>query len=156
MTRAEIEDIRGVAVAKGTLDTLLEAGFVRMRGRRKTPGRPITYGTTPGFLDHFGLDKLSDLPGLDELKGAGLIEGRVAKGFSIPSPRDEDALGQDEDPLEDGAAGEALLAAELGATDGEAAEVEAGGAEAGEVAIDVMEAVATGPLAAKGDQASED
>ena len=156
VTRAEIEDIRGVAVAKGTLDTLLEAGFMRMRGRRKTPGRPITYGTTPGFLDHFGLDKLSDLPGLDELKGAGLIEGRVAKGFSIPSPRDEDALGQDEDPLEDGAAGEALLAAELGATDGEAAEVEAGGAEAGEVAIDVMEAVATGPLAAKGDQASED
>ena len=90
VTRAEIEDIRGVAVAKGTLDALLEAGFVRMRGRRKTPGRPITYGTTPAFLDHFGLDQLSDLPGLDELKGAGLIEGRVTKGFTIPAPRDDD------------------------------------------------------------------
>ncbi|MBV9053082.1 MAG: SMC-Scp complex subunit ScpB [Hyphomicrobiales bacterium] len=101
VTRAEIEDIRGVAVAKGTLDALLEAGFVRMRGRRKTPGRPITYGTTPAFLDHFGLDQLSDLPGLDELKGAGLIEGRVPKGFVIPAPRDDDALRDDEDPLDD-------------------------------------------------------
>jgi len=101
VTRAEIEDIRGVVVAKGTLDALLEAGFVRMRGRRRTPGRPITYGTTPRFLDHFGLDHLSDLPGLDELKGAGLIEGRVPKGFSIPTPRDDDTLGADEDPLED-------------------------------------------------------
>ena len=72
-----------------------------MRGRRRTPGRPITYGTTPRFLDHFGLDHLSDLPGLDELKGAGLIEGRVPKGFSIPTPRDDDTLGADEDPLED-------------------------------------------------------
>jgi segregation and condensation protein B len=101
VTRAEIEDIRGVAVAKGTLDALLEAGFVRMRGRRKTPGRPITYGTTPDFLDHFGLDQLSDLPGLDELKGAGLIEGRVTKGFVIPTPRDDEALREDEDPLEE-------------------------------------------------------
>jgi segregation and condensation protein B len=100
VTRHEIEDIRGVAVAKGTLDTLLEAGFVRMRGRRRTPGRPITYGTTPDFLDHFGLDRLSDLPGLDELKGAGLIEGRVPRGFSIPAPHDDDALGEDEEPLE--------------------------------------------------------
>jgi segregation and condensation protein B len=100
VTRAEIEDIRGVAVAKGTLDTLLEAGFVRMRGRRRTPGRPITYGTTPEFLDHFGLDRLSDLPGLDELKAAGLIEGRALKGFSIPTPRDDDALGEDEEPFE--------------------------------------------------------
>ncbi|SDR40551.1 segregation and condensation protein B [Rhizobiales bacterium GAS191] len=112
VTRAEIEDIRGVAVAKGTLDALLEAGFVRMRGRRKTPGRPITYGTTPSFLDHFGLDKLSDLPGLDELKGAGLIEGRVAKGFSIPTPRDDDALGQDEDPLDGDPLDEEVLAVE--------------------------------------------
>jgi segregation and condensation protein B len=101
VTRADIEDIRGVAVAKGTLDALLEAGFVRMRGRRRTPGRPITYGTTHDFLDHFGLDQLSDLPGLDELKGAGLIEGRVAKGFTIPAPRDDDALRDDEEPLEE-------------------------------------------------------
>jgi segregation and condensation protein B len=100
VTRAEIEDIRGVAVAKGTLDVLLEAGFVRMRGRRKTPGRPITYGTTPDFLDHFGLDRLSDLPGIDELKAAGLVEGRARKGFTIPTPRDDDALADDEEPLE--------------------------------------------------------
>jgi segregation and condensation protein B len=100
VTRAEIEDIRGVAVAKGTLDVLLDAGFVRMRGRRRTPGRPITYGTTPNFLDHFGLDLISDLPGLDELKAAGLVEGRVRKGFTIPLPRDDDALREDEDPLE--------------------------------------------------------
>ena len=103
VTRAEIEDIRGVAVAKGTLDVLLEAGFARMRGRRRTPGRPITYGTTPDFLDHFGLDRLSDLPGLDELKAAGLVEGRARKGFTIPTPRDDDALTEDEDPLETGA-----------------------------------------------------
>jgi segregation and condensation protein B len=99
VTRADIEDIRGVAVARGTLDALLEAGFVRMRGRRRTPGRPITYGTTPSFLDHFGLDRLSDLPGLDELKSAGLIEGRLPKGFSIPAPRDDEALLANEEPL---------------------------------------------------------
>ena len=109
VTRAEIEDIRGVAVAKGTLDVLLEAGFVRMRGRRKTPGRPITYGTTPDFLDHFGLDRLSDLPGIDELKAAGLVEGRARKGFTIPTPRDDDTLAEDEDPLE----AESLEAANL-------------------------------------------
>jgi segregation and condensation protein B len=112
VTRAEIEDIRGVAVAKGTLDALLEAGFVRMRGRRKTPGRPITYGTTPVFLDHFGLDQLADLPGLDELKGAGLIEGRVAKGFVIPSPHDDDALREDEEPLEEAETAELMPLAE--------------------------------------------
>ncbi len=100
VTRAEIEDIRGVAVARGTLDVLLEAGFVRMRGRRRTPGRPITYGTTPDFLNHFGLDRLSDLPGIDELKAAGLVEGRSRKGFTIPTPRDDDALAEDEEPLE--------------------------------------------------------
>ncbi len=65
VTRAEIEEIRGVATAKGTLDILLEAGWVRLRGRRRSPGRPITYGTTPGFLDHFGLDRIDDLPGLE-------------------------------------------------------------------------------------------
>jgi segregation and condensation protein B len=117
VTRAEIEDIRGVAVAKGTLDALLEAGFVRMRGRRKTPGRPITYGTTPDFLDHFGLDRLSDLPGIDELKAAGLIEGRARKGFTIPTPRDDDALADDEDPLDgDVAVDEALPTQEASAS----------------------------------------
>ena len=71
VTRAEIEEIRGVAISKGTLDVLLEAGWVRLRGRRRTPGRPVTFGTTPQFLDHFGLEAIGDLPGLADLKAAG-------------------------------------------------------------------------------------
>ncbi|SFR77968.1 SMC-Scp complex subunit ScpB [Sphingomonas jatrophae] len=74
VSRAEIEAIRGVAVAKGTLDTLIEAGWVRPAGRREVPGRPLTYATTPGFLDHFGLASRRDLPGLDELRAAGLLD----------------------------------------------------------------------------------
>jgi segregation and condensation protein B len=101
VTRAEIEEIRGVATSKGTIDTLLETGWIRLRGRRKAPGRPVTYGTTPGFLEHFGLDAVEDLPGLEELKGAGFIEGRVPSDFSVPVPTDADALREDEDPLED-------------------------------------------------------
>jgi segregation and condensation protein B len=100
VTRAEIEDIRGVAISKGTLDVLLETGWVRLRGRRRAPGRPITYGTTHSFLIHFGLDAITDLPGLEELKGAGLFDGRLPSGFSIPQPSDGDALGADEEPLE--------------------------------------------------------
>jgi segregation and condensation protein B len=100
VTRAEIEEIRGVATAKGTVDVLLEAGFVRMRGRRKTPGRPITFGTTEGFLSHFGLAGVSDLPGLDELKQAGMFDGRVPGGMVVPLPTDDPALRSDEDPLE--------------------------------------------------------
>ena len=99
VTRAEIEDIRGVAMNKGVLDVLLEAGFVRMRGRRRTPGRPVTYGTTLQFLDHFGLEQLRDLPGLDELKGAGLLSTRVPPELQIPMPFDGD-LHPDEDPLD--------------------------------------------------------
>ncbi len=102
VTRAEIEDIRGVTTSKGTLDVLLETGWIRLRGRRKAPGRPVTYGTTEAFLSHFGLDALADLPGLDELKGAGLIEGGVPAGFSVPLPSDDPALRDDEDPLEPG------------------------------------------------------
>jgi segregation and condensation protein B len=101
VTRAEIEEIRGVATAKGTLDILLEAGWVRLRGRRRTPGRPVTYGTTPGFLDHFGLDRIDDLPGLDELKGSGFIEGRLSKDLTVPIPDDDPSLREDEDPLGD-------------------------------------------------------
>ena len=71
VTRAEIEEIRGVTTSKGTLDVLLETGWIRLRGRRKAPGRPVTYGTTEAFMSHFGLDALTDLPGIDELKGAG-------------------------------------------------------------------------------------
>ncbi len=101
VTRAEIEEIRGVATARGTLDILLEAGWVRLRGRRRTPGRPVTYGTTPGFLDHFGLDRIDDLPGLEELKGSGFIEGRLAKELNVPVPDDDPDLRADEDPLGD-------------------------------------------------------
>jgi segregation and condensation protein B len=103
VTRAEIEDIRGVATAKGTLDVLLEASWVRMRGRRKTPGRPITFGTTETFLSHFGLSAVSDLPGLDELKSAGMFDGRLPGGVSIPLPSDDPTLQADEDPLEESA-----------------------------------------------------
>ncbi|MBL8587002.1 MAG: SMC-Scp complex subunit ScpB [Methylobacteriaceae bacterium] len=102
VTRAEVEEIRGVAISKGTMDVLLETGWVRMRGRRRAPGRPITYGTTEAFLLHFGLESIGDLPGLDELKGAGLFDGRLPPGFGVPAPSDDDALSDDEDPLEDG------------------------------------------------------
>ncbi|HYA80052.1 MAG TPA: SMC-Scp complex subunit ScpB, partial [Methylocystis sp.] len=99
-TRAEIEELRGVAISKGTLDVLIETGWVRLRGRRKAPGRPITYGTTEQFLMHFGLEQISDLPGLDELKGAGLFDGRLPKDFRMPQPSDDQALSEDEEPLE--------------------------------------------------------
>ncbi len=101
VTRAEIEEIRGVATSKGTLDTLLESGWIRLRGRRRTPGRPLTYGTTAAFLEQFGLDRVDDLPGLDELKGAGFIEGRLPKGIDLPMPNDDPGLRDDEDPLDD-------------------------------------------------------
>ena len=100
VTRAEIEDIRGVAISKGTLDNLLEIGWVKMRGRRKTPGRPVTYGTTEAFLSHFGLNELTDLPGLQELKAAGLLDANVPPGFDVPMPKLTDALTLDEDPLD--------------------------------------------------------
>ena len=74
VTRAEIEAIRGVALARGTLDRLLEAGWVRPKGRRDTPGRPLNWATTPAFLTHFGLDSLNELPGVDELRAAGLLD----------------------------------------------------------------------------------
>lgn len=100
VTRAEIEEIRGVATARGTLDVLLEAGFVRMRGRRKTPGRPITLGTTEAFLSHFNLAAVGDLPGLDELKQAGMFDGRLPNGMAVPLPTDDPALTSEEDPLD--------------------------------------------------------
>jgi segregation and condensation protein B len=99
-TRAEVEEVRGVATGRGTLDLLMEAGWIRMRGRRRTPGRPVTYGTTEAFLDHFGLESLGDLPGLDELKGAGLLSNRLPPGLQIPLPFDG-PLRDDEDPIDD-------------------------------------------------------
>ncbi len=85
VTRAEIEDIRGVQTSRGTLDVLMEAGWVRFRGPPSQPGRPVTLGTTPRFLDHFGLEEIRDLPGLEELKGAGLLSGRIPPDFRCPS-----------------------------------------------------------------------
>ena len=101
VTRAEIEEIRGVSISKGTLDILLEMGWAKMRGRRRTPGKPLTYGTTQEFLEHFGLASIGDLPGLTELKGAGLLSASVPADFVIPMPRDDDDLGPDEMALED-------------------------------------------------------
>lgn len=106
VTRAEIEDIRGVAASKGTLDVLLEAGWVRMRGRRRTPGRPVTYGTTPDFLDHFTLDSIGDLPGLEELRGAGLLEtvpdpnSPILPGLSGAEKPDEDPMDEADEQAE--------------------------------------------------------
>ncbi|MEJ0025425.1 MAG: SMC-Scp complex subunit ScpB [Rhizomicrobium sp.] len=96
VTRAEIEDIRGVMLSKGTLDVLMEIGWVKIRGRKKTPGRPVTFGTTEAFLVQFGLENVNHLPGVDELKAAGFLEAIPPAGFDVPSPSDE--LGPDEDP----------------------------------------------------------
>ena len=101
VTRAEIEDVRGVAVSKGTLDVLMELGWLRLRGRRRTPGRPVTYGTTTGFLAHFNLETISDLPGREDLKAAGLLDPRLPKDFEMPEPMMVDDLSGDEDPLDD-------------------------------------------------------
>jgi len=112
VTRAEIEEIRGVALSKGTLDVLLEAGWIKPGPRRETPGRPVTWMTTPAFLDHFGLAGLGSLPGVEELKAAGLLDSRPAitalseRGLLAPAAglsggEDEDE-GAEEAPLDDG------------------------------------------------------
>lgn len=126
VTRAEIEEIRGVALSKGTLDVLFEAGWIRPRGRRQTPGRPMLWATTPAFLDHFGLVALDDLPGVEELKAAGLLDarpglasyanraGEEAELFDVGEDLDEqelerralDSLRPDLGPAEDGGGGE--------------------------------------------------
>ena len=99
VTRVEVEEIRGVSTSTGTLDVLLDTGWIRLRGRRRAPGRPVTYGTSEGFLSHFGLDVLTDLPGLDELKGAGLVDATMPADFAVPVPSDDPALRDDEEPL---------------------------------------------------------
>jgi segregation and condensation protein B len=103
VTRAEIEAVRGVQASRGTLDVLLELGLVRMRGRRRTPGRPVTYGTTDAFLEHYGLASLADLPGVAEMKAAGLLSLDLPPDFHMPDPM---GLAPDEDPLEEGEAPE--------------------------------------------------
>ena len=107
VTRAEIEDIRGVALSKGTLDGLMEVGWIKIRGRKRTPGRPVTYGTTDSFLVHFGLESVSHLPGVDELKAAGFLEALPPSGLDVPSPSDE--LAPDEDPYTGEEEGDDLL-----------------------------------------------
>lgn len=101
VTRAEIEDVRGVTTSRGTLDVLMEAGWVRPRGRRRAPGKPVTYGTTEAFLVHFGLSSVTDLPGMQELKGAGLLQPNLPPDFAMPSPTDVAALMPDELPLDE-------------------------------------------------------
>ena len=122
VTRAEIEDIRGVAISKGTLDALMEVGWVKMRGRRRSPGRPVTYGTTEEFLRHFGLNELLDLPGLLELKGAGLLDANLPPDFDIPQPRAADELTEDEDPLDDAADEQSALEMDLPEDEGKETE----------------------------------
>jgi segregation and condensation protein B len=107
VTRGDIEEVRGVVISKGTLDQLLEIGWIRLRGRRRTPGRPVTYGTTETFLEHFGLTGIGDLPGLTELKDAGLLDANLPPDFTVPAPQalsddlgpDEDALDEDDEPV---------------------------------------------------------
>src|SRR5689334_1895527 len=102
VTRAEIEDIRGVALSKGTIDALMEVGWVKIRGRKRTPGRPVTYGTTEAFLVQFGLESVNHLPGVDELRAAGFLDAAPPSGLEIPNPSDQ--LAPDEDPFEADAA----------------------------------------------------
>ena len=99
VTRAEIEEIRGVSLSKGIMDVLFEAGWIRPRGRRRTPGRPVTWGTTERFLDHFAMESIDDLPGMDELKAAGLIDKRPA--IQTLSTRANTTLTNNPDELEE-------------------------------------------------------
>ncbi len=119
LTRAEIEEIRGVALSRGTLDTLLEAGWIRPKGRRRTPGRPVTWGTSEAFLDHFGLESLDSLPGVAELKAAGLLDTRPAI-TALGSRGDLPAAGEiEQEPDPDAAETEAELETPLAAEFGE-------------------------------------
>jgi len=149
VTRAEIEEIRGVALSKGTLDTLLEADWVRPKGRRRTPGRPVTWGTTDDFLDHFGLENLDALPGLAELKAAGLLDTRPAIAALNASGRlaefaaEGGDSGEESDEASDEAGEESgeeapLLAADFGEelVPEEAAQAEADQSEAAEEATE--------------------
>ena len=100
VTRAEIEEIRGVSVSRGTVDQLLELEWIRFGRRKMTPGRPVTFVVTQGFLDHFGLENARDLPGLKELRAAGLLENRPPPGLTVltgeTDPEEEAAEGQSE------------------------------------------------------------
>jgi len=124
VTRAEIEEIRGVTISKGTLDILLDTGWVKIRGRRRVPGRPVTYGTSDHFLSHFNLESLADLPGLEELKAIGLLDSRLPPGFTIPQANLEETA------LEDGDMGEDMFGMDMadagGLADSDMQEMEEG------------------------------
>ena len=109
ITRSEIEEIRGISLSRGTMDILLELGWIKPRGRRRTPGRPLTWGTTPAFLDYFGLESYSELPGVDELKSAGLLR----KGQMIGGLSEQLSLGDEEDDISDTDGEEDLLSADF-------------------------------------------
>mgnify|MGYP001454083131 FL=1 len=116
ITRAEIEEIRGISLSKGTIDILLELTWIKPRGRRRTPGRPLTWGTSPSFLDYFGLDEITDLPGLDELKSAGLLRKGQILGALMDSPAtnpDDDSDEEGDDLLDDQLMEEAVVEAGL-------------------------------------------
>ena len=162
VTRAEIEEIRGVSLSKGTLDVLLEAGWIRPRGRRRTPGKPVTWGTSQAFLDHFGLAQLDDLPGLDELAAAGLLDKRPAlaalssrgnltelsEAQDTEPPADDGAEDGEEDE-EEGDPDSLAEALESDFGDLEAAEAEDGGeGQAGGAAEDTEDLEAEAPQAA--------
>jgi segregation and condensation protein B len=128
VTRAEIEEIRGVALSKGTLDTILEAGWIRPKGRRQTPGRPVTWVTTQGFYDHFGLEGRDALPGIEELRAAGLLETRSAIAVlgsqamaAAPPPEDEDE-GDGDNDFDDEALARSVAGAALEDDEADAAE----------------------------------
>jgi len=106
VTRAEIEQIRGVSISRGTLDLLIETGWVRLAGRRRTPGRPVTYGITDGFLEHFGLEDVKDLPGVKELKAAGLLDTMPPLNYGPTADPDEE--NQEDDETEEGLEEEVL------------------------------------------------
>lgn len=110
VTRGEVEEIRGVALSRGTLDQLLEAEWIRPMGRRRTPGRPMTWGVTDGFLSHFGLASRDDLPGIEELKAAGLLDRRPAISIYAGQANEEESLlpPDEDDPALEGEAPEAL------------------------------------------------
>ena len=97
ITRSEIEEIRGISLSRGTVDILLELGWIKPRGRRRTPGRPLTWGTSPAFLDHFGLEGVDELPGIEDLKSAGLLRnGQILGGLGETGHLDNDDEGHEE------------------------------------------------------------
>jgi len=108
VTRGEIEEIRGVSLSRGSLDVLVEAGWVMPKGRREAPGRPMVWGTTSAFLDHFGLEELASLPGLEELKAAGLLDSRPALTALSERGLLKDVAGEEETEAEEEETAESL------------------------------------------------